>query len=291
MKSLFKILVLSLLLNTLIQTNCYSLNDLNIQSTSAILISPQNSKVIYEKNAYEKFYPASTTKILTAIIVLEMLDLNELVKVSHKAANINGTKVGLYENSLYTVEDLLYGLLLNSGNDCAIALTEHISGSESNFANLMNKKARSIGAQYSNFTNSSGLHNDNHYTCAYDLSKILAYAIKNKKFVEISTSKSHNILGTNGDFFNICNQNQLLLKNGKYYYKHAILGKTGFTTPAQYTFAASARNNNVDLIAVALKAKSKDEYLKDIISLFNYGFNKIKKISITLEEKYTQNNL
>ncbi len=291
MKSLFKILILSLLLNTLIQTKCYSLNDLNIQSTSAILISPQNSKIIYEKNAYEKFYPASTTKILTAIIVLEMLDLNELVKVSHKAANINGTKVGLYANSLYTVEDLLYGLLLNSGNDCAIALTEHIAGSESNFATLMNKKARSIGAQYSNFTNSSGLHNDNHYTCAYDLSKILAYAIKNKKFVEISTSKSHNILGTNGDFFNICNQNQLLLKNGKYYYKHAILGKTGFTTPAQYTFAASARNNNIDLIAVALKAKSKDEYLKDIISLFNYGFNKIKKISITLEEKNTQNNL
>lgn len=291
MKNLLKILILSLLLNTLIQTKCYSLNNLNIKSTSAILLSPQNSKVIYEKNAYEKFYPASTTKILTAIIVLEMLDLNELVKVSHKAANINGTKVGLYENSLYTVEDLLYGLLLNSGNDCAIALTEHISGSESNFANIMNKKARSIGARYSNFTNASGLHNDNHYTCAYDLSKILAYAIKNKKFVEISTSKSHNILGTSGDFFNICNQNQLLLKNGKYYYEHALLGKTGFTTPAQYTFAASARNNNIDLIAVALKAKSKDEYLKDIINLFNYGFNKIKKINITLEQKNTQNNL
>ena len=288
MKFLFKTLVLSLFLNTLVYTKCYAMNDsnnLNIKSKSVILVSPQNSKVIFEKNAYNKFYPASTTKILTAIIVLEMLDLNDLVKVSHKAANINGTKVGLYENGLYTVEDLLHGLLLNSGNDCAIALTEHISGSESNFATLMNRKARSLGARNSNFTNASGLHNENHYTCAYDLSKILAYAIKNKKFVEISTSKSYNILGTKGDFFKICNQNQLLLKNGKYYYKHALLGKTGFTTPAQYTFAASARNNNIDLIAVALKANSKDDYLEDIINLFDYGFNR------TLEQKNNQDNL
>lgn len=294
MKILIKALVLSLFLNTLVGTKCYAMNDtnnLNIKSKSAILMLPQNSKVIFEKNAYNKFYPASTTKILTAIIVLEMLDLNELVKVSHRAANINGTKVGLYENGLYKVEDLLYGLLLNSGNDCAIALTEHISGSESNFATLMNNKARSLGARNSNFTNASGLHNENHYTCAYDLSKILAYAIKNKKFVEISTSKSYNILGTKGDFFNICNQNQLLLKNGKYYYKHALLGKTGFTTPAQYTFAASARNNNIDLIAIALKANSKDDYLEDIINLFDYGFNRVKKINITLEQKNNQDNL
>lgn len=284
MKILYKILIISLFINIfLFKIYPYSLNNstLSIKSKSAILITPQNSDVIFEKNAYEKFYPASTTKILTAIVVLETLDLDERVKVSKKASNINGTKVGLYAGGFYTVEDLLYGLLLNSGNDCAIALAEHVCGSEATFSKLMNRKAHSIGAHNSNFLNSSGLHDDNHYTCAYDLSKILGYAIKNKKFVEISTSKSHKILGTNGDFFNICNQNQLLLKNGKYYYKHALLGKTGFTTPAQYTFAASARNNNIDLIAVALKAKSKDEYLQDIINLFDYGFSKIKKIHIT----------
>ncbi|BAK80905.1 D-alanyl-D-alanine carboxypeptidase family protein [Candidatus Arthromitus sp. SFB-rat-Yit] len=284
MKTLCKLIFISLLLNFVsLPIESKSLIDTNIiiNSKSAILMTHQTSNVIYEKNAYDKFYPASTTKILTAIVVLETLDLNERVRVSKKASNINGTKVGLYQDGLYTVEDLLYGLLLNSGNDCAIALAEHTCGSEENFSKLMNKKAKLIGANHSNFVNASGLHNDKHYTCAYDLSKILSYAIKNKKFIEISTSKSHDILGINGDSFNIYNQNQLLLKNGKYYYKHALLGKTGFTTPAQYTFAASARNNNVDLIAVALKASSKDEYLQDIINLFNYGFSKVKKVSIS----------
>lgn len=288
MKILQKIVLISFFVNMFFfPVKPYSLTnqDLNIKSKSAILMMPQNSSVIYEKNAYEKFYPASTTKILTAIVVLETLDLNERVKVSQKAANINGTKVGLYAGGLYTVEDLLYGLLLNSGNDCAIALAEHTSESEEKFSELMNKKAKIMGARSSNFTNSSGLHNNNHYTCAYDLSKILSYAIKNKKFVEISTSKFHTILGINGDYFSISNQNQLLLKNGKYYYKHALLGKTGFTTPAQYTFAASARNNNIDLIAVALKADSKDEYLQDVITLFDYGFNKFHKINITSKLK------
>lgn len=283
MKSLCRLILICFLINIICipkEYKCLSYPNLVIKSTSAILITPENSNVIYEKNAYEKFYPASTTKILTAIIALETLELNERVKVSKKAADINGTKVGLHEGGLYTVSDLIYGLLLNSGNDCAIALAEHACGSEENFAKLMNKKAKSIGIKSSNFTNASGLHNDNHYTCAYDLGRILAYALNNKKFVEISTSKSHSILGTNGDFFNIYNQNQLLLKNGKYYYKYALLGKTGFTTPAQYTFAASARRNNVDLIAVTLKANSKDEYLQDVINLFDYGFNRVKKISL-----------
>lgn len=282
MKLFYKILIIITLFN-MFSLKTYSLNtpNLPIKSESAILITPKNQNVVYEKNAYKKFFPASTTKILTALVVLESLDLKQWVKVSKRAANINGTHVGLSEGALYTVEDLLYGLLLNSGNDCAIALAEHTCGSEEMFAKLMNKKARSIGTYSSNFTNPTGLHNNNHYTCAYDLSKILSHAMKNKKFVEISTAKSHRILGTNGDSFNICNQNQLLLKSGKYYYEPAILGKTGFTTPAQYTFVASARNNNVDLIAVTLKSKSKDEYLEDMINLFNYGFSKIKKISLT----------
>ena len=283
MKFLYKILILITCFSSIFSIKTYSLNtpNLKIKSESAILMVPKNSYVVYEKNAYDKFYPASTTKILTAIVVLESLDLNQWVKVSKKAASINGTQIGISEGALYTVEDLLYGLLLNSGNDCAIALAEHTCGSEEAFSNLMNKKAHSIGTYSSNFVNSTGLHNINHYTCAYDLSKILSYAIKNKKFIEISTSSSHRILGTNGDSFNICNQNQLLLKNGKYYYEHAILGKTGFTTPAQYTFVASARNNNIDLIAVTLKSKSKDEYLQDMINLFNYGFNKIKSVKLT----------
>ncbi len=284
MRTLYKFIALILFFNIFLfklPTNGISDSDLIIKSKSAILITPQNSSVIFEKNAYEKFFPASTTKILTAIVVLETLELDEFVKVSRNASDINGTKVGLYAGGLYKVEDLLYGLLLNSGNDCAIALAEHVSGTEQNFSNLMNKKARSIGANHSNFMNASGLHNNNHYTCAYDLSKILSYAIRNKKFVEISASKFRKILGTNGDSFSIYNQNQLLLKDGKYYYEHALLGKTGFTTPAQYTFAASARNNNVDLIAITLNAQSKDEYLQDTIRLFEYGFNKVKKVSIT----------
>lgn len=288
MKLICKIIFLVLFVNMfLFKIECYSseIPPLSVKSKSAILITPQSSKVIFEKNAYEKFYPASTTKILTAIIILESLDLGEMVKVSEKASKINGTKVGLYAGGFYKIEDLLYGLLLNSGNDCAIALAEHFSGDEKEFAKIMNKKAKSIGAYNSNFMNASGLHHENHYTCAYDLGKILSYAIKNKKFVEISTSTYHKILGTNGDSSNIYNQNQLLLKNGKYYYEHALLGKTGFTTPAKYTFVATARNNNIDLIAVALKANSKEEYLQDIINLFDYGFKKVKKIHINTSKK------
>ena len=284
MKILFKVLIIFFTINIILlskKTIALDTSNLNIKSQSAILLVPQNLSVIFEKNGYDKFYPASTTKVLTAIIALESLNLNEKVKISKKAAEVNGTTVGLHRDGYYTVEDLLYGLLLSSGNDCAIALAEHICGSEEKFAEIMNKKSKAIGTKYSNFVNASGLHHKNHYTCAYDLGKILSYAMNNKNFIEISTSQTHNILGTDGELFHISNQNQLLLRNGKYYYKHAILGKTGFTTPAQYTFVASAKNENIDLVAVALKAESKEEYLQDIINLFDYGFNKVRRVNIT----------
>ena len=161
-------------------------------SRHIICIERSTNSVLYEKDGYSRCAMASTTKILTSIIVLENCDLNEEVEISKKAANTGGSTLGIKTGDKITVESLLYGLLLRSGNDTAVALAEHVSGTVEEFSKLMNSKAKEIGLKNSNFVTPHGLDNDDHYTTAYDMAILTNYALRNEIFCKIVGTKQIN---------------------------------------------------------------------------------------------------
>ena len=206
-------------------------NNIKISSTYGIVLDRTSKTVLFEKNAYDKTAMASTTKIMTAIIALENTQLSDIVKISKKAANTGGSTLGIYANSEMSIETLLYGLLLRSGNDCAVAIAEHIASSIEEFAKLMNLKAKELNLKNTNFVTPHGLDAPNHYTTAYDLAILTDYALKNKTFTQIVGTKSHNISIENSTK-SIYNTNELLG------YTAGVYGvKTGFTGDARKMFS------------------------------------------------------
>ena len=210
---------------------------------------------------------ASTTKILTCIIALENCKKDEVVTVSSKASSINGSTLGLKTNMKISIGDLLYGLMLRSGNDCAIAIAEHISGSVENFSYLMNSKAFELGLLNSNFVTPHGLDNPNHYTTAYDLAILTDYALKNSDFKKIVSTKIATI-SFNGYPREISNTNELL---GNIDGVYGV--KTGFTFEAGRCLVSSCARNNLDIIVVVLGADTKSIRTKDSKNLINYIFS------------------
>ena len=183
----------------------------NITAKSAIVIDAATGKVLYSKNAEEQRYPASTTKIMSLIVALEHGNLDELVTASKNAANTEGSTLWLTQGEALKMMDLLYGIMLISGNDATVAVAEHISGSVENFAKLMTEKAHAIGAKDTNFTNSSGLPDPKHFTTAHDLARITAYGYKNPLFTEIISTK-HKVIpwaGKDSDR-DLYNENRML---------------------------------------------------------------------------------
>ena len=230
-------------------------------------------QVLYSQNLFEKLYPASTTKILTAYIILKNCDLNATVTVSHDAANPghSSSVCGLKEGDVITVQDLLYGLLLESGNDAAIALAEYCSGSVEEFAKLMNSTAKSFGATNSNFVNPSGLPDENHYTTIYDMYLIFSNAISLESFVAIISSQTHDVAYTNAQgtavsktFKNTCGY-----LTGAYTSPENVTvtgGKTGTTGEAGYCLVLLSQNaKNERIISIVYKADGK----KDLYSFMN----------------------
>ena len=212
-----KIKFFKIFLFILIFINCFSINAyagtppaLNAEGVS--IINSNTGQIVYSKNGDSKYFPASTTKVLTALIVIEHCDLDEKVKVGHNPPNADGTSVGIRSGEEYTVRELLCGLILESGNDCACALAEHVSGSNENFAKLMNEKAKELGATHSNFKNPSGLPDEEHYTTPNDLAKIMNACIKNKTFEDICRTTSLKLTASNidGNSLNISNHNYIL---------------------------------------------------------------------------------
>ena len=257
-------------------------NGLNIYSESAILMEPKTGKVLYEKCSKERKYPASTTKILTAIIALEKCDLDEVATASHSA--IFSVKPGysiadIQEGESFTIRELLDVMMIHSANEAANIIAEHISGSVSEFANLMNEKAREIGCQDSNFVNANGAHHDNHYSTAYDLALIARYCMQNEEFKNIA-SKMRVSLPTTDKYDEprkFKNTNSLMLEDSRYYYPYCTGIKTGFTTPAKNCLISSSNKYGFELISVVLHAESTEDgssarYL-DTINLFEYGYN------------------
>lgn len=254
-----------------------------ILAEAAILINPSTDKILYSKNEYEILYPASTTKILTAILTIENCNLDDIVTVPYEAINIipsGYTIADLQVGEKLTVRQLLELAMVPSANDAANTLAFHISGSIENFADLMNKKVTDLALTNTHFTNPSGIHDDNHYSTTYDLAMIMKYCMKNSTFRNISGMKYCTIPATNKYNERIfTTTNELLLKNNSsnYFYEYTIAGKTGYTTKAKNCLISVSNKNNFELICVVLASGMYPNNLSgrfiDSKILFEYGYN------------------
>ena len=233
-----------------------------------------SKSMIIGKNEDVKSAMASTTKIMTTIVILEKVDLNEKVTVSAKAGGTGGSRLGLKRGDKASVRDLLYGLMLRSGNDAAVALAEHVGGSVKGFAELMNEKAIELGLTNTHFVTPHGLDDANHYTTALELAKLTDYAMDNEIFAKIVGTKSTTIY-INNQSRQINNTNELLgVLNG-------VVGvKTGFTNNAGRCLVTETKRNNMDIITIVLGADTKKDRTKDSVNLIEYTFSKYKMYNL-----------
>ena len=258
----------------LVEATTNSAEEPNINSRSAIVFDRNSKEVIYGKDENTKKKMASTTKIMTCIVVLEKGELTDTVIVSKNAAGTGGSRVGLKTGDKATVQDLLYGLMLCSGNDAAVALAEHVGGSVEGFAELMNAKAKEFNLSNTNFVTPHGLDNENHYTTAYELAIMADYGLKNKTFRSIVGTKNITI-NINGKPRNLNNTNELL---GSVSGVYGV--KTGFTNGANRCLVSSCKRDNLDIITVVLGADTKKFRTQDSLKLINYAMNNYKDINV-----------
>ena len=275
--------ILIILSAILLTSTCYaSPLDKKIKSKGSVLIEKDSKRILYDKNASVPLPMASTTKIMTCIVALENGDLDEVVTASSRAVRAPKVKLNLALGEKQTLGDMLYSLMLESHNDTAVAIAEHIGGSVENFCNMMTDKAKEIGAVNTKFQTPNGLDAPEHYASAYDLAVIAAYALQNPKFVEIVnttniTIPTKELRGTKSH--GLQNKNRFM-----YVYKGAEGIKTGFTSKAGHCFVGAANRENMELVAVALGAgwgnKGKDQKYTDVMLLMDYGFNNYKKYKV-----------
>ncbi len=296
-----KIIATILLLFVIINIpTCTFAEKLEISSKAAILIDAETGKILYEKNIHKILYPASTTKIITAILAIENGNLNDTVVVDREATlGVSGSHIALEPGEIFTLEELLYALLIESANDAAKAIAIHISGSVEQFAELMNEKATSLGAINTNFVNPNGLPDDNHVTTAYDLALIANHAMKNETFRTIVSNYLYTIGTTNkkSEPRYLKSHNRLLysdekiLVDGKYVpikYYGAIGVKTGYTIKAHNCLVSAATRNNQTMIAVVLKASGKNVFI-DTHKLLNYGFDNFTQKKLSFQNEFISN--
>ena len=245
-----------------------------VDSRIALIYDRESGRILYEKNGNKQTPMASTTKIMTAIVVLENANLTDVVTIKSKAAGIGGSRLGLKKNDKITVNDLLYGLMLRSGNDAAIALATHVGGSVEGLAEMMNNKAKELGLVNSHFVVPHGLDNDGHYTTAYELAKMADYALKIDKFKEI-VSTQYTTIYINGYAKLIKNTNQLL---GSVSGVYGV--KTGFTNGAGRCLVSACKRDDLDVITVIMGANTTKQRTSDTIKLIQYAYNNFEIINI-----------
>ncbi|ABK61910.1 MULTISPECIES: D-alanyl-D-alanine carboxypeptidase family protein [Clostridium] len=256
-----------------------------VSADGVVLMDKNTGQILYSKNLDSPYPPASTTKIMTALLALEKCNLDDVVTIGKNATDIDGSKIYIFEGEKLTIRDLLYSLLLQSANDCAVALAEHISGSTQEFVKLMNTRAKELGCKNTNFVNPHGLYDDKHRTSARDLALILRELSKHEDFKKIATTQVYVINPTNKEPNKrfIGNKDKLVLKRSKCYYEGCEGGKTGYTIQSKHSFVATATRDNKSLIAVLLH-DAKHTYWDDVINLFNFGFS-----NYTREKLYSKN--
>lgn len=269
---------------------------------TAVLIDATTGTILAEKNADKKMYPASLTKIMTAILAIEMGELSDVIKVDDDTPyEIEGSHIALEPGEILTLKDMLYALMLPSANDAALAIAKHYGGSEEDFVKMMNNKAKELGAINTNFVNPHGLHDDNHYTTAADLALITKYAMKNETFRTIVKTKRYEIKQTNkkSEIRYFANLNKLVHNSGynQIYvdgayispeYEYATGVKTGYTPEAGNTLVASAEKNGTQLILVTMNGVSLEMY-QDAHNLFNFGFNEYESATLIDKNTFVQN--
>ena len=244
-----------------------------INSRSCIIYDRNSHMVLYSKNENKTVKMASTTKIMTSLIIIENCDLSETVEVSKKSASTGGSRLGLKTGDKITIKDLLYGLMLCSGNDAAIALAEYAGEDVTGFVRLMNDKANQLGLKNTHYESPHGLDSDNHYTTAYELAVLTDYALKNKTFLQIVGTKNYTIT-INGYSKNISNTNELL---GNLTGVYGV--KTGFTNGANRCLVTACKRNDMDIICVVLGADTKRFRTQDSIKLIEYSFKNFTYIN------------
>ena len=243
---------------------------------AALLMDPVNGQVLYEKNADEKIYPASTTKILTAIIAIESGKMNYLVTFPLEASLVEGSAIGLQDGERIPLGDLLYALMLNSGNDSAVAIAYHLGGSIDGFAQIMNKKAAAIGAVNTHFSNPNGLPDPNHYSTARDMARITRYAMQNPEFRDIVATKVKTIGRDDPEAQTYLGNHNKMLWN----YDGAIGVKTGYTDDAGQCLVTAAVRSDRELLAVVMKSEGNNIW-SDSTSLLDYGFKDFRRVVLS----------
>ena len=257
---------------------CYALG---LSASSAIVIEKLTGDVVYEKNAHKRMPMASTTKIMTAICALENGNTADMVKVHPSAVNVEGSSMYLGYDEVISLEDLVYGLMLASGNDAAVAIAVHISGSVENFAALMNETAAKIGANDTSFKNPNGLDEEGHYTTASDLAKITRYALSNETFARIVSSWSKKVPWQGKDYDRQLKNHNKLLKM----YDGCNGVKTGFTKKSGRCLVSSAVRDGVEVIAVTLNAPND---WNDHTVMLDYAFESLENKQIIKADDYVR---
>ena len=254
----------------------------DVNSRSCVVIDRNTNTILYGKNEKEKRKMASTTKIMTATIIIENFNLNETIEISKKAAGTGGSRLGLKTGDKITINDLLYGLMLRSGNDAAVALAEYAGGSIEGFDELMNNKALELGLTNTHFETPHGLDSDKHYTTAYELAILSNYALNNATFAQIVGTREYTIT-INGSPKQLSNTNELLG------HLDGVYGvKTGFTNGANRCLVTACKRNNMDIICVVLGADTKKFRTQDSIKLIYYIFENFESVIIKelIENKF-----
>lgn len=262
-----------------------------IAAEAAILYDATHDQVLFEKNADEKLYPASITKLMTALLVLENADMSDTVTFSKTAVTSlesGAVTLGLTEGDAVSVKDCLYGLLLKSANEVANGLAEHVGGSISGFADMMNKKAAELGCTGTHFVNPNGLNDPDHYTTCRDMAKIAKAAFENGTLCDIASALSYEFPAVkNAAARTITPGHKMLYPSDSRYYEGIVGGKTGYTSLAGNTLVTCTEKDGVRMIAVVLKAKS--THYTDTKALLDYGYERAAA-GVSAEIADTKNN-
>lgn len=281
-----KILILLLLFISIPLVKAEETEDLAPNAKSAIMIEASTGEILFQKNKDEKLAPASMTKMMSMLLIMEEIEngnlkWNEMITTSEKTSSMGGSQIFLKVGEKMTVEDLLKGVAIASGNDAVVALAERVSGSEEQFVKRMNTRAQDLGLKNTNFINATGLTADNHYSSAYDMSLIAKELVKHEKILEFTSTYEDYLRKDTKSPFWLVNTNRLVR------FKEGVDGlKTGFTDEAGYCLTATMKKDNMRLITVVMKEENTSKRSADTTKMLDYGFN-IYMVQTILDEKTT----
>ena len=263
-----------------------------VSAETAVLMDAASGEVLFDKNADKKMFPASITKLMTILLALENSKLTDEVTFSHDAVfsiEPNSAHIAIQEGETLTMEQVLRAIILRSANEASNGVAEYVSGSVEAFAKKMTARAKELGCKNTNFVNANGLHDENHYTTAYDMALIAKELLKHEEYRNMMSETYYEIPPTNKqeETRYLHGQHQILNPNAIYYYEDATGGKTGFTTEAQNTLVTYAERDGLELIAVVMKCKGAEHYV-DTAALFDYGFANYESVKLFSAADQTQ---